>query len=126
MKRLSIFISALFAVALISSVNPQATFAATPNQNNNIVVKADTSQGLTGTVVDANTGKAVSGATVTLEGQNQSATTDSDGTFKIDGVSAGNYEISVTANGYKDFEGKITVGAQMQPLSIKLTPKMNQ
>ena len=125
MKRLSIFLSALFAVALISSVNPQSTFATSPNQNN-IVVKADTSQSLTGTVVDANTGKAVSGATVTVEGQNQSATTNSDGTFKIDGVSAGNYQISVTANGYKDFEGKITVGTQMQPLNIKLTPKMNQ
>jgi hypothetical protein len=125
MKRLSIFLSALFAVALISSVNPQSSFAISPNQNN-IIVKADTSQGLTGTVIDATTGKTVSGATVTLEGQDQSATTNSAGTFKIDGVSAGNYQISVTANGYKDFEGKITVGAQMQPLSIKLTPKMSQ
>ena len=125
MKRLSIFFSALFAVALISSANPQSTFANSPNRNN-VIVKADTSQSLTGTVVDANTGKAVSDAKVSLEGQDQSATTDSQGTFKIDGVSAGNYQISVTADGYKDFEGKITVGAQMQPLSIKLTPKTNQ
>ena len=103
-----------------------ATFAKAPNANYNVIVKADSSQNLTGTVVDGTTGKAVSGATVQLQGQNQSATTDSDGSFKIDGVSTGSYTITVTADGYKDFEGKITVGAQMQPLSIKLTPKMSQ
>ncbi len=126
MKRLTIFISALFAIALIGNVNPQTSFAITPNTIHKVVVKADSSQNLTGTVIDATTGKPVTGATVQLEGQDQSATTDSNGTFEIDDVSSGDYNIMVSADGYKDFGGKITVTGQIRPLSIKLTPKMSQ
>jgi|GEM_PF-2137808 len=126
MKRLAIFISAIFAIALIGNVEPQSSFANTPDNVHQVIVKADSSQTLTGTVVDATTGKAVSGATVQLEGSDNSATTDSSGNFELDDVSSGDYNIMVTADGYKDFEGKITVSGKVRPFSIKLTPKMSQ
>src|SRR5437867_2941255 len=61
---------------------------------------------LLGTVTDA-TGAVVTGATVTVknEGTNFERTmvTDEKGDYRIAGLEAGNYQVSVTAPGFKTF-----------------------
>ncbi len=142
MKRLSIFLFAVFSVVLISSLTPNSGYAQntpptpppqTPGAPSNPgapgnpqVANSDSAQAITGTVLDANTGQPVSGATVQLEGQDNSVTTDSDGSFQIENASAGTYTITVTADGYQDYENQIEVGANAQSLTIRLTPGENQ
>lgn len=53
-------------------------------------------------------GKLVGGATITVVGGDQKATTESDGTFTID-LAPGQYKIKVTAKGLKDQELDVTI-----------------
>jgi len=61
---------------------------------------------VSGTVADASN-TPLPGAKVTLKnaaGESQTATTDAKGKYKIGGLAAGTYTISVTAKGFKNFE----------------------
>ncbi len=58
--------------------------------------------GVRGVVMDAKSGLPVVGATVMLDNQGISATTDPAGRFLIDEASQGNDELSVLCYGYKD------------------------
>lgn len=53
-----------------------------------------------GTVVDADTGQAIAGATVTVDAGGLSATTAADGTYRIQGITALNFNLSTSASGY--------------------------
>ncbi|MBD5352071.1 MAG: TonB-dependent receptor [Bacteroides sp.] len=55
---------------------------------------------VTGTVVDSYTGNPISGATVTLVGQNLSSRSDAEGQFLITGANPGSCNISAAASGY--------------------------
>jgi len=63
---------------------------------------------LSGVVVDAQTGKPVSGAAVTI-GSVPPATADGEGKFRVD-VSPGTATLSVTAGGYQTASRTITIG----------------
>jgi hypothetical protein len=66
-------------------------------------------------VVTDNSGATVPGATITIKsdaGITQTATSDDKGEFSIANLAAGNYEVTVTAPGFKDFKAvSVTVTA---------------
>ena len=60
------------------------------------------SQGtLTGTVTDGNTGDALPGANVIVDGQPYGGASDLSGAFVIEGIPAGNYTVSASVIGYE-------------------------
>jgi hypothetical protein len=62
----------------------------------------ETGATVTGTVTDADSGDAVASATVTLSGADTaSTTTASDGSYQLQGVTAGDLDVSVSADGYR-------------------------
>ena len=84
--------------------------------------------GVRGVVMDAKSGLPVVGATVMLDNQGISATTDPAGRFLIDEASQGNDELLVLCYGYKDWSLAVTIidgivedlGAiQVDPLSFE-------
>lgn len=83
--------------ALVAPNLDPGNFAALPQQAGATV---------SGSVADASNAP-LPGATVVIKsaaGESQSATSDAKGKFKISGLAAGTYTISVTAKGFKKFE----------------------
>jgi hypothetical protein len=68
------------------------------NGSGTVNVGAGNSSTLAGYVRDAATGVGITGATVSVGGQ--SATSQAGGRYQIDGLSAGNRSVTVSANGY--------------------------
>ena len=66
---------------------------------------------ITGQVTDAETGEALVGANVVLEGTSMGAATDSDGMYSISDVSAGTYTVTASVIGYADASGTAAVSA---------------
>ncbi|RED94949.1 TonB-dependent receptor [Marinoscillum furvescens] len=62
-----------------------------------------------GRVMDADSGQPLIGATAMLEGTSKGATTDTNGTFAIQGVEDGTYSLTISYVGYSDFTQKVTV-----------------
>ena len=82
---------------------------------------------LGGTVMDTS-GAMVAGARVTVRnaaGQTQSAVTDTSGLFQITGLSAGKYQLLVTAPGFAELADEMTISADEPSLlfSIVLYPQ---
>lgn len=69
--------------------------------------------GLTGTLVDASTGKAVADANVLLRDQAIFVTTGSDGTFTISNAAPGTDVLEIIANGYADVWQDVTIVKDM-------------
>lgn len=69
--------------------------------------------GLTGTLVDASTGKAVADANVLLRDQAIFVTTGSDGTFTISNAAPGTDVLEIIANGYVDAWQDVTIVKDM-------------
>lgn len=69
--------------------------------------------GLTGTLVDASTGKAVADANVLLRDQAIFVTTGSDGTFTISNAAPGTDVLEIIANGYADAWHDVTIVKDM-------------
>ncbi len=65
--------------------------------------------GITGTVVDSDTGSPVAGATVILDNQGISATTDASGSFSISNAKPGSESITFIAYGYNDLLLKVDI-----------------
>lgn len=63
-----------------------------------------------GTITDGLTNGYLPGATVVLEGTPYRATSGSDGQYRLDGVPAGTYTLSVTYIGFEDYRQEIAVG----------------
>jgi protocatechuate 3,4-dioxygenase beta subunit len=85
---------------------------------------------VSGKVADAS-GKGMAGATVSVKddsGQNLHATTDAKGRYKIAGIPAGTYTISVTAKGFKNFEaaGIPLKAGDAVPLDVLLEAGSNE
>ena len=68
-------------------------------------------QKVAGTVVDATTGLPVEGATVILDPQGLTTTTDPSGAFNFDGVAAVPADLSVLAYGYADYTDGLLIPA---------------
>lgn len=79
---------------------------------------------LTGTVRDAETGQALPGANVYIEGMERGASTNLDGQFAIAQVGAGSHTLVVSFIGYKEHRGPIVVGADAAELFVELMPEV--
>lgn len=66
---------------------------------------------VTGRVTAAETGEALAGATVQVEGSERGALTAEDGSFRIEGVGAGTRELRATALGYRGATRTVDVPA---------------
>ncbi len=62
-----------------------------------------------GTVVDEKTNKPVSEALITIKSAKVATSTDGAGKFTISGLSYGNYDAIITADGYEDLEVSLSV-----------------
>lgn len=65
---------------------------------------------ISGNVTDAETGEALFGATVILEGQTGGTVTDLDGNFVLEGVNGGDYNLVISFAGYSELTKAIQVG----------------
>lgn len=77
---------------------------------------------LIGNVHDAATGEALPGVNVILKGTYYGAATDINGKFKINGISAGNYNVDISLIGYKtvQFTGIEIISGKTKELDVKL------
>ncbi len=90
-----------------------------------ITVTASTGN-LNGTVTNASSGAAIAGATVTLTGVG-SKTTNSSGAYSWTGLTAGTYNISVSATGYSGQSSSVTINAgSTATKNFALTPSDTQ
>lgn len=81
---------------------------------------------VSGSVTDGN-GKPVAGAAISVQdasGRNYSGTTDSHGNFRISGMPAGTYTVSVAGKGFKRYERKevVLVAGDVVPVDVVLQP----
>lgn len=109
-KRVSLpAILALFVGLLFAASTVQAQFQ---------------SQGaiITGKVVDGQSGQPVSGIEVTLEGTDQSSTTNDRGMFSFTELQPGTYTVKVESEGYEPFTQDVEVEDRGKNLNIELTP----
>jgi hypothetical protein len=78
---------------------------------------------LRGQVVDAQTGKPVPGASISVQGARTVDTTQA-GSFNVAGLPPGTYQIVVARNGYADSKVGVTIRAgETATLNIRLTPR---
>lgn len=75
---------------------------------------------LTGRVLDATTGSAISGASVSIG--NQATSTDEEGRFEFEKVGSGTYEVRVTRWGYVDFTQSVTLTSGSNQIELRVTP----
>jgi TonB-linked SusC/RagA family outer membrane protein len=88
-----------------------------------VAPSADTSEAITGVVVDSTTGSPVAGADVTLEGTERSTRSNAQGRFEVLGIAAGEYTIAVRRLGYRRAVTHVTVyEGQVASTAIELVP----
>ena len=76
---------------------------------------------INGKIIDAQSGKAISGATVILQTNPPKGTySGSNGSFGINNISEGNYQLLVTYLGYAKYSKSIIVNNDTAPLTISL------
>lgn len=80
---------------------------------------------VSGYLVDAETGQAIPGASISFSNQETyaygSATTDHDGSYSLR-LRSGYHSVSVYANGYLSWEGVLQVPKGSSPFDVELTP----
>ncbi len=76
---------------------------------------------ISGKVIDLNSGEALAGVEVTIEGSTKKVHTDLDGNFTIENLKPGAYNVIASYISYnKSFIEKLEVGKPNQSLDIKL------
>jgi choice-of-anchor B domain-containing protein len=81
---------------------------------------------LRGVVTDADTGQAIAGATVRLEGNNAPVATDSDGAYGI-GHIPDTYTLTVSRPGYRPFKNAVTLmSGKTIYLNVELAPESSK
>lgn len=76
---------------------------------------------ISGKVIDLNSGEALAGVEVTIEGSAKKVHTDLDGNFTIENLKPGAYNVIASYISYnKSFIEKLEVGKPNQSLDIKL------
>jgi uncharacterized caspase-like protein len=76
---------------------------------------------IAGNVTEAETGLAIAGATVVVEGPNMSAITDANGDYTITDVAEGTYTVTASADGYESASQDVTVIADTTTLNVDFT-----
>ena len=79
--------------------------------------------GITGKVIDVNTGQALSGANVSIEGTKFGAATNTDGEFLIKNIPPGTYNLRITFIGYTSAQKSFSISRdEILTLNIMLQP----
>lgn len=111
---LSFLIAVVFAFAG-NSENSENKIKSTETPSANVMGS------ITGKVIDFNSGEALAGVEVAIEGSTRKVHTDFDGNFKIDNVKPGSYNLIASFISYnKSFIEKLDVEKPNQELNIKL------
>ena len=79
---------------------------------------------ISGEVIDVNSRKSISNATVTIVGQEKQVMTDTEGKFSIENLSSGTFTIKVDHPGYEQLTKEVELTDQENPkqLTLELTP----
>lgn len=85
----------------------------------------DTQGGVTGEVVDASTGEALSDIEISVEESGETATTDSDGRFTLENLEPGMHTLNVEADGYETWSQTVEIQQDGDAeVEIRLQPSM--
>jgi hypothetical protein len=76
---------------------------------------------IVGQVVDARTGAPLEKVLVLVEDTGNSALTDADGRFRIDGLSAGPHRLYVSVVGYALYRREVAAGPDAPPVTVRLS-----
>jgi hypothetical protein len=89
--------------------------------NEPTAANASTSVSISGKVIDLNTGEALAGVEIAIEGSSKKVRTDFDGNFKIDNLNPGEYSLIASYISYnKSLVEKLEVAKSNQALNIKM------
>lgn len=120
MKKVLLTLSLISVVALSFAANNDKV----ANKDKSSVATSSStasSVSISGRVIDLNSGEALAGVEVAIEGQSKKAHTDLDGNFKIDNLKPGEYNVIASYISYnKSFIEKLEVVKSNQSLDIKL------
>lgn len=115
---LSFFVVTVFTSAFATVSNKSENKMKTAELS---VSSAVTTVSISGKVIDLNSGEALAGVEVAIEGSSKKVHTDFDGNFKIENLQPGAYNVIASYISYnKSFVEKLEVGKSNQPLNIKL------
>jgi len=82
---------------------------------------------IAGTVMDAESGETLPGATVQVSGLNMGSATDAEGAFRITGVPAGEQALQVSFVGYQPVERTVNVPEEgTNQITIEMQPRTQQ
>ncbi len=96
-----------------SDINNKSTEAASANVVN--------TASISGKVIDLNSGEALAGVEVTIEGSTKKVRTDLDGNYKINNIQPGAYNLIASYISYnKSFIEKLKIEKSGQEVNIKL------
>ena len=111
---LSLFMAVLFGFAGINGN--------TENKNKSTETEAaNTAVSISGKVIDFNSGEALAGVEVAIEGSSKKVHTDFDGNFKIENLKPGSYNLIASYISYnKSFIEKLDTEKSNKELNIKL------
>jgi hypothetical protein len=84
----------IFGFILMASYNAFA-------DGDDAIVPASTKASISGRVLDIKTGESLAGVALSVEGTNIKVYTDLDGSFSIDGITPGNYNLVLSLISYK-------------------------
>ncbi len=66
-----------------------------------VIVAASAKASISGKVLDIKTGESLAGVAISIEGTNLKVYTDLDGSFTVDGIAPGNYNLVLSLISYK-------------------------
>jgi uncharacterized surface anchored protein len=119
MKKSLITMLFITFVAVTFAVNNNAANKGKTTETS--VSTAAGSVSIAGKVIDLNSGEALAGVEVTIEGSSKKVHTDLDGNFKIENLQPGEYNVIASYISYnKSFIEKLEIGKSNQALNIKL------
>ncbi len=87
-----------------------------------LLTSSSFAQSIKGHVIDAATGEALAGATVTLTSSKQMVVAKLDGAFVFRNVAEGRYSLAISYSGYQLLKQDVKVGAGENEVSINLQP----
>lgn len=110
----------VLSVAMMVMVTFNA-FAGPETKTENPGEPAVASTSISGVIIDEETGEALTGVEVKLNGSTEKTYTDFDGKFVFDGVKPGDYSVEAKIISYKPVERKLKVNTnEMHALNIEL------
>src|ERR1700683_3313645 len=81
---------------------------------------------LSGSVRDSATGKPIAAVSVFLNGTSKGTTTHEDGTFLLTRISAGGYQLVISAVGYETFQTSINTSQLPSNLNVTLQSRASE